>query len=293
MALAAFFIVYKKGGIFIKILKLMFGIIALYIAATMLISIIPGGNILAPLLNPLLVITLLMVVLWLVTGGMFNFPLVILKSTGLMIGLVALTMVIHMFLGPGDDTIASTLINEVIPGGKFISALVFPALVNIEPFYVLLYIARDTAKFMLQVSLSPITTWIVFEFIFSADIRNKEHSEQYHRKHEQFGLLSIPLGVRAVVSSALGKLYSAYLATFLFNAGVSYFANLLGLSSTVVLIIFAVISVGLFLLAILSPILKSGILTKSTLTNMLFTFIFNLIVVFLVSAAYMIAAQGH
>jgi hypothetical protein len=258
-----------------KIIKSLGTIIGLFILAQVLMAVLvpQGGSALAPLLNIVLVCSLLLGVFSLLLGGKNSALKSVSKTLGLIIGLVILTIVIAIMTG-SINNITETFISRIVPFGQIIGIIfgfvkadaVFGAADSLAVDF-----AKDSAKLIFGAVLYPIITGLVFEFIFKSEREKWENDNDYSRRGYFMFMNPDPaydkrhnnfferFSLRGIAAWFFGGIYTAYAATFLFNGLIIFLSGSIGIGETAISIILFIIIIGLILLAWLSPILRADL----------------------------------
>ena len=260
-----------------KVLKALGTVVGFYVVARVLIAIfVPSSNgILGALTNIMLVGSMILAVLSLLSGGRSRSLKSLSRCIGLILGLTIFTIVVALLTsenGDGGFNIAKTFVEKVVPFGNIIGTAmgVIKKSAQAEPFSII-KIAKDFAKLLLEAVLNPILSGFLYVFLFENQKDSWESSSGYaKRTYEDFtkpepsyNKLRRTFSLRGIIAEFYGAIIAIYAATFVFNWGVKTISAAIG--EIPVLIILGCLIVGLFLLAWLSPILRSDLRPHSGL----------------------------
>ena len=243
-----------------RIFKAITGIVLGYIALYVVIAYtFPGGsNVMLTLLNFVLAGAVLLAIFSLALGAKSPALQSVSRTIGLIVGLSIITIFISVLTGQGTN-VAKALIEEVIPFGKIISGLFEVASESARfemPASLMVYLAYEVAKLMLQVILTPIITGITYVFVFNNERTGVDSYKDFTEPERGYDKTRRSFSIKGIISVFFGTIYAVFAATFVFNGLIDILLNMANLGNAVLFITLVLIAVGLFLVALFSPILS-------------------------------------
>ena len=273
-----------------KIAKSLGAVIGAYILIQILVMPLLGGagGAMGTVVNLLFTCILLLAIFSLILGGGNGGPLRgISRGIWLVVGLICFTILLSVIYG-GEGGLIKTFVSDVVPFGRIYAAIF--GWQSISASWAVGF-GREFAKLFLQMILYIIIYRLVLMFLFSEEWENDPEQPYKNTGGELLARFSF----KGILAAIFGRIYSAYIAAFIFTMLIILLERNLGAGELVVSIVLSLLSLGLFLLARFLPFLALGVTATATKTvgsivvgkllfGMLKTFVINTIAVIILFA---------